>query len=102
MKRIATQDELHVLCHDDEAMYVGSSKRGDDAPRGPLENRKGDHEGEGFSGTLYYTDTQNICAAEDELLGLRSRLYPYNELEKSGQPEVRGYVYLISGRKYKQ
>ena len=103
MKRKATQRELHTLCHEDEAMYVGSSRKGNmqmnEAPRDPLENRTGGHEREGYSGTVYYTETQNIKDAEDELLKLRS--YPYNKYKLSGQQEEPGYVYLIWGRRYK-
>ena len=65
----------------------------------PLEKCTGDHEREGYSGNVYYAETKNMICAEDELLSKRS--YLYNTHKLSNQPEGKGYVYLIHGRRYK-
>jgi hypothetical protein len=64
--------------------------------------RCGDHEKEGFHGTIYYFKTTNMCTMEDKLLGiLKETSRPhYNKHEVSNKNEFRGYVYVIVGHCY--
>ena len=59
--------------------------------------RAGEHEREGYSGTMYYAKTENMMKAEDRLLE-----YPgdYNKDEWSGAKEKAGFIYVIRGKQY--
>ena len=61
-----------------------------------VKRRTKEHEREGYSGVVYYSQTKNMMRAEDELLEYPHR---YNKDKVSGAQEQPGYVYVIKGRK---
>lgn len=71
------------------SIYDGSTKN--------VQDRKNNHEGEGFYGTMYYAKTNNMHSAENRLLAERRTIY--NEHHESNQTSESGFVYSIVGHK---
>ena len=61
-----------------------------------IDARRGEYQNEGYTGTMYYAETQNMMLAEDGLLAIR--VPRYNTQEESNAQEEEGYVYVINGR----
>ena len=62
-----------------------------------IERRRDEYEDEGYSGTMFYAETQNMMFAEDKLLEIR--VPRHNVQEVSNAQEEEGFVYVIKGRK---
>jgi len=57
------------------------------------ERRKREYEYDGYAGTMYYAETQNMKRAEDRLLAICH--CRENEQRKSNAKSEPGYVYVI-------
>ena len=61
-----------------------------------IERRRGEYEREGYTGTMFYFQTQNMNHAENELLECTSKgLCPRNVQGSSNAQHKEGYVYVI-------
>ena len=49
---------------------------------------------------MYYAETKNMRTAEDRLL--HNFNFEYNKQKNSNMPESKGYVYIITGEKWKE
>ena len=84
-----TLKELLELSKERGAIRVGAAK--DPKIRSYGYNR------EGYVGTMYYAETENMKEAENKLL--ESKDHRHNVRRRSNVEEKRGYVYVIKGRK---
>ena len=84
-----TQGELHDIIEENGAIRCGATT--------DIERRRDEYEDEGYSGTMFYAETQNMMFAEDKLLEIRVPLH--NVHESSNAQEEEGFVYVIKGRK---
>ena len=80
------------MCNEYGVIYAGSTE--------DPEERARKHQRKGFSGTLYYVETQNMRQAENRLFDAKEGSYRYNNHQASNHGEEPGYVYLIKGKKY--
>ena len=87
-----TVTALIDMCNEYGVIYVGSTE--------DPEERADQHERNGFSGTMYYAETQNMKQAENKLFDAKKGSYRYSDHQASNQEEEPGYVYLIKGKKY--
>ena len=84
-----TQQELHEIINEHGSIRCGATTR--------LEERSGEYENMGYTGIMYYAETQNMRLAEDKLLSIR--VPRYNIQDISNAQEDDGYVYVINGRR---
>ena len=63
-----------------------------------IERRRGEYQREGYSGTMYYCNTDNMKDGEDRLLNQckSSGVCPRNVQKKSNAQASPGYVYVIA------
>ena len=85
-----SQKELHQITGQKGSVYVGSSV--------DIQQRTGQHQREGYSGTVYYASTDNMMRAEDKLL--QQNPGRHNIQQQSNAEQGKGYVYGIKGRKH--
>lgn len=52
----------------------------------------------GYSGTMYYSETQNMKKAENKLL--ENYTFLHNIYERSGVDSEPGYIYIIKGKRF--
>ena len=83
IKVVESQQELHKMAR--SGYYVGATV--------DPQRRRGEHERDGITGTMYYTKTENMRQAEDKLLKICNS--PENQQRRSNAQEGLGYVYLI-------
>ena len=85
-----THRRLHqIIRSNKKAIRAGATK--------DHEQRKGQYEREGYSGTMYYANTDNMKSAEDKLFKIK--VPPENVQTRSNISEEPGYVYVIVGTK---
>jgi hypothetical protein len=84
-----TQGDLKDIIEEHGSIRVGVTTRIDD--------RMCEYQDEGYTGTMYYADTENMWLAENRLLRIRIPLH--NEQEESNAQEEKGWVYVISGQR---
>ena len=91
--KVVVTTQAEIKSHEEDYGYVrvGSTVN--------PEQRAGQYEAEGYSGTMYAAPTQNMMQAEDKLLEAEPR---HNEQKLSNGDEAPGFVYAIVGRKYNQ
>ena len=53
---------------------------------------------EGYSGTLYYANTENMMRAENTLF--ENHTFRHNVQLRSNSPQDPGYVYVIKGKRF--
>lgn len=87
---LPSQTELHKKAKEKGSIRCGATI--------DVDRRKGEHETDGYSGTMNYATTQNMMMAENELLAIKKWLH--NDQERSNISQEPGYVYVIKGRKY--
>ena len=90
LTELRTFTELSEIAVQNGVVRAGST---DDITR-----RKDEYQEEGYSGTMFYTRTENMKYAENKLLEMRS--YRHNIQTRSNSQPEPGYVYVIKGRLY--
>ena len=85
-----TQQELHEIADVPGAIRAGSTKN----PKQRLQ----DYRQEGYSGTMYYTRTDNMYRAETRLL--QGHEFRHNMHDVSNASEERGFVYVVKGKRF--
>ena len=62
-----------------------------------MERRKGEREREGYSGVMWYANTDNMKKTENKLLCTckSGQVCEKNNHRKSNAKEAKGYVYVI-------
>lgn len=61
-------------------------------------SRAGAYQREGYGGTMYVAETQNMKQAENQLL--QDFDFRHNEQERSNLPKDPGFTYVIQGKKF--
>ena len=89
MEGLIAQGDLHEIIQEYGAIRCGATI--------DIERRRDEYEEEGYSGTMFYAETQNMMFAEDKLLDIR--VPRHNVQEVSNAQEEGGFVYVIKGRK---
>ena len=84
-----SQEELHDIAQENNAIYSGSCSN--------IDLRMDQHSSDGYSGTAYYSHTENMMKAEDKLLDVS---HGHNIQKSSNAPEAPGNVYVIKGKKF--
>ena len=84
-----SQAELNKIAQQNNSIRVGSTIN--------PESRANQYEREGYSGTMYYAKTANMCYAENKLLEKDTR---HNVHSCSNSSDQAGYVYVINGKRF--
>ena len=90
--QLKTQRKLLELSRKRGVIYAGRSNN----PR----RRADQHEGKGYSGTLYYVKTKNMRKAENRLLMHRKYLHNKDRMSDRTGSVKEGYVYIIKGKRF--
>ena len=88
--REVTHGQLREISEQNYAVRAGSTI--------DPEQRAGQYEREGYSGTMYFAKTENMNKAESKLL--QDYTYTHNVHQSSNSPSEPGYSYVIKGRRY--
>ena len=92
LEKCKTIQELHKIADSDDYGIVRVGATIDP------ERRRDEYERDGYGGTMYYAQTDNMFYAENRLLELKE--YRHNIQEESNAQPEKGYVYVIKGRQY--
>lgn len=90
LERIETYAELEDIAREKFSIRVGSTK--------DIKGRASSYRTQGYSGTMFWTETKNMCYAENKLLKLGS--YKHNKQKTSNNTTEPGQVYVIQGKKF--
>lgn len=85
-----SQKDLKYLADESGVIRAGATN--------DIDRRIAQYEREGYSGEVYFAETNNMRFAENNLL--RNFDFRHNVQQSSNALEEPGYVYLIKGKKY--
>ena len=86
----ATQAQLKEISEETHSIRAGSTI--------DPQQRAGEYERDGYSGTMYTARTENMNRAETQLL--QNYDYTHNVHLSSNSPAEPGYVYVIKGKRF--
>ena len=90
LEKVSSQKRLHEIAHQPGAIRAGSTV--------DPQQRVQDYRGERYSGTMYYTQTQNMHSAETRLLQQHKGVH--NKQSVSNASNKPGSVYVVKGKKF--